>query len=110
MPRLTIAFAPLMLLLCLDAAPALADPAATIVIRDRQFVPREITVPANTKVELIVKNEQTVPAEFESNSLHREKVVMPGAQISVFVGPLAPGRYDFFDDYNRSATGVLVAQ
>jgi len=28
----------------------------------------------------------------------------------VFVGPLAPGRYDFFDDYHQATTGVLVAQ
>jgi len=92
-------------------APVLADdPPVTIAIRDHQFVPSEVRVPANTKVELIIRNEQTTPAEFESTSLHREKVVPPGTAASVFVGPLKPGRYEFFDDFNTATRGVLVAQ
>lgn len=99
------------LLLVFTALPALAaDPALTIAIRDHQFVPAQITVPANVKVELTVRNDQNVPAEFESNSLHREKVVPAGASTSVFVGPLQPGRYEFFDDFNPSTRGFLVVQ
>lgn len=97
--------------LVLVALPALAqDAKPTLAIRDRQFVPAELTIPAGAKVELIVRNEQQVPAEFESNSLHREKIVPPGGQISVFVGPLTPGRYEFFDDFNQAARGFLVAK
>jgi hypothetical protein len=86
------------------------DPPVTIAIRDHQFVPSEVRVPANTKVELIIRNEQTTPAEFESASLHREKVVAPGSAASVFIGPLKPGRYEFFDDFNTATRGVLVVQ
>jgi len=93
------------------AAPARADdPAVTIAIKDHQFVPSEVQIRANTKVELIIRNEQTTPAEFESTSLHREKVVAPGKAASVFVGPLKPGRYDFFDDFHPATRGVLVVQ
>ena len=93
------------------ALPALADPGpVTIAIRDHQFVPAEVSVPANAKVELTVRNEQATPAEFESNSLHREKVVPPGGAISVFIGPLSPGRYEFFDDFNPATRGFIVAQ
>ena len=93
------------------AAPAFADePAVTIAIRDHQFVPSEVQIRANAKVELIIRNEQTTPAEFESTSLHREKVVAPGKAASVFVGPLKPGRYDFFDDFHPATRGVLVVQ
>jgi hypothetical protein len=81
-----------------------------LTIRNHQFVPPELTIPANTKVELLVRNEQQVPAEFESNALHREKIVPPGGQISVFVGPLSPGRYEFFDDFNQATRGVLVVK
>ena len=67
-------------------------------------------VPAGVKVELIIKNEQAVNAEFESTVLHREKIIQAGGQISVFVGPLDPGTYEFFDDFNRATRGRLVAK
>jgi hypothetical protein len=73
-------------------------------------VPAEVPVPAGVKVELVLRNEQTVPAEFESTSLHREKVVAPGATASIFIGPLKPGRYDFFDDFHPATRGVVVVQ
>src|SRR6266581_1464835 len=99
------------LLLLIFAAPAFAqEPKVTIAIRDHQFVPPEVPVPAGTKAELIIRNEQTTPAEFESTSLHREKVVPPGAAISVFVGPLNPGRYEFVDDFHPATRGVIVVQ
>ena len=82
----------------------------TIAVRDHQFVPAEVPVPAGVKAELIIRNEQTIPAEFESKSLHREKVVAPGASVSIFVGPLSPGRYEFFDDFHPATRGVVVVQ
>ena len=93
------------------AGPALAqEPTVTITIKDHQFVPSEVPIPAGVRVELSIRNEQVTPAEFESTSLHREKVVPPGSSASVFVGPLQPGRYEFFDDFNTATRGVLVAQ
>jgi len=59
---------------------------------------------------LTIRNEQATPAEFESTSLHREKVVAPGSSASVFVGPLQPGRYEFFDDFHPASRGVLVVR
>lgn len=97
------------LLIC--ATPALAQaPTVTVVIRDHQFVPVEVPVPAGAKVELTIRNEQTTPAEFESTSLHREKVVTPGGTSSVFIGPLSPGRYEFFDDFHPATRGFVVAR
>jgi RPA family protein len=61
-------------------------------------------------VELLVSNKQATPAEFESTSLHREKVVPPGGTVSVYVGPLDPGQYDFFDDFNAQTRGMLVVK
>jgi hypothetical protein len=51
-----------------------------------------------------------VTAEFESSSLHREKIVNPGSQIAVFVGPLDPGSYEFFDDFHGETRGHLIAK
>jgi cupredoxin-like protein len=96
-------------LLLVFATPALAEP-ITIAVRDHQFVPAEVPVPAGAKVELIIKNEQAVNAEFESTVLHREKIVPAGGQTSVFVGPLDPGTYEFFDDFNRPTQGRLIVK
>jgi hypothetical protein len=91
--------------------PSLADPGpVTITIRDHAFIPAEVKIPSNAKVELNVRNEQSTPAEFESASLHREKVVAPGSAISVFVGPLSPGRYEFFDDFHPATRGFIVVE
>jgi hypothetical protein len=98
-------------LLIVCAAPVFAQQApTTIVVRDYQFVPAEVAVAAGVKAELIIRNEQTTPAEFESTSLHREKVVAPGAAVSVFVGPLSPGRYEFFDDFHPATRGSVVVR
>jgi plastocyanin len=88
-----------------------ADPApVSIAIRDHQFVPAEIAVPAGAKVELQIRNEQATAAEFESNSLRREKVVPPGGTVSVYIGPLNPGRYEFFDDFHPATRGFVVVK
>jgi len=93
------------------AVPAFGEePAITITLRDHQFVPSEVAVPPGVKVKLIVRNEQTTAAEFESTSLHREKVVKPGGEIEVFVGPLDPGSYEFFDDFHGATRGHLVVK
>ena len=95
----------------LVAAPALADdPVVAISLKDHQFVPSEVPIPAGVKVKLLVKNEQQVTAEFESNSLHREKIVNAGGEITVYVGPLDPGSYEFFDDFHGATRGHLVVK
>jgi plastocyanin len=92
-------------------APALADdPTVNIDLKDHQFAPNEVPVPAGVKVKLLVKNDQTVTAEFESNSLHREKIVEPGNTITVYVGPLDAGSYEFFDDFHNTTRGHLIAR
>lgn len=93
------------------AGPALADPPNfAITLKNNQFVPNEVQVPAGVKVELVVKNDNATPSEFESTQLHREKVVTPGETITVFVGPLDPGSYEFFDDFHPQTRGHLIAK
>jgi len=80
----------------------------TIEIKNHRFEPAELRVPANTKVKLIVKNLDPTPEEFESYELNREKVILGGRSGIVFVGPLKPGSYPFFGDFNQdTAQGVL---
>ena len=90
--------------------PARADDYG-LTIRDHKFEPAEITIPADTKVKLIVKNADPSAEEFESTDLNREKVVAADGQITVFIGPLPKGRYEFFGDFHPdSARGHIVVQ
>ena len=95
--------------LWLASAAALAEvPTYTLEIRDHLFYPAELSIPADTKVRLLVINRDPTPEEFESYELNREKVIMGGAQAVIFVGPLPPGRYPFFGEFNpKTAQGVL---
>ena len=93
------------------AAPALADdPSVSIMLKNNQFVPSEVQVPAGVKVKLIVRNDNPTASEFESTQFHREKVVPAGQEITVFVGPLDPGSYEFFDDFHPETRGHLVVK
>ena len=94
------------------AAPIAAQEASyTLIIKDHRFQPTDIELPAGQKIALLVKNADSTPEEFESTELRREKVVLSGDQITVYIGPLRPGRYEFFDDFNpATARGHIVAK
>jgi len=109
MPRLGL----LVLALIFEhATSAMAQDAPyTLILKDHKFQPTEIEIPADKKIMLIVKNQDPTPEEFESIELRREKVVPGGEQITVYVGPLKPGRYEFFGDFNpATARGHIVAK
>jgi hypothetical protein len=83
-------------------------PTFTIEIRDHLFYPSQLIIPANTKVKLIVINRDATPEEFESYELNREKVIMGGAKAIIFIGPLMPGDYPFFGEFNpKTAQGMI---
>jgi len=87
------------------------DPSFPLTIREHRFEPAELQVPAGVKVRLIVRNADATVEEFESYSLHREKVVPGGGEITVLIGPLSPGTYDFFGDFNpQTAQGRIVVK
>ncbi len=86
-------------------------PTFVITIKDHRFEPSELVVPARTKIKLVVRNLDRTPEEFESVSLRREKVIPGGGEGIVYIGPLAPGRYDMFGDFNaKTAQGFITAK
>lgn len=86
-------------------------PELTLVIRDHRFQPAELHVPAGQKIKLVVHNQDSTPEEFESYELNREKVIAPDSKAHIFVGPLTPGRYPFFGDFNpKTARGAIIAE
>jgi hypothetical protein len=93
------------------SAVAQQESSFTLTIKDHRFSPSELEIPANTKVALVVKNLDPTPEEFESIELRREKVVAGGQEITIFIGPLKPGRYEFFGDFNpKTARGHIVVK
>jgi hypothetical protein len=102
-------------LFLLLAAPVVAwsadMPEFHLTIKDHRFEPAQLTVPANTKFKLLVKNADSMPSEFESNELNREKIVLPNRTVTVFIGPLEKGSYKFFDDFHQdTGQGVLIVE
>ena len=97
--------------LCVCPQPsAYAMDVFTLALTDHQFVPTELQVPANERFSIEVENRDPTPAEFESNELHIEKIVIGGGKITVSAGPLKPGTYVFFDDYRPDTTkGTITA-
>lgn len=109
--RFVVSLAALFLACAFGAARADEPASFALTVRGHQFEPAELTVPAGQKIELKVTNADSTPEEFESTDFRREKVVPAGATISVFVGPLRPGSYEFFGDFHpKTARGRVVAR
>jgi len=88
-----------------------AAPIFEIEIRDHLFSPAELTVPAGKKIKLVVYNRDVTPEEFESYELNREKVIMGSSKAVIFIGPLKPGEYPFFGEFNpKTAQGKVIAE
>jgi plastocyanin len=84
--------------------------AVQISVKDHRFEPAEIKAPAGKPFTLRVKNLDATPMEFESQALRVEKVIAGNGEATINVRAQKAGRYDFFDDFNRKAHGVLVVE
>jgi hypothetical protein len=81
-----------------------------ISVKDHHFQPSQISAPANRPISIRVKNLDSAPMEFESTSLRVEKVIAAGSEGVVNVRALAPGHYEFFDDFHQQTRGTLIVQ
>jgi plastocyanin len=87
------------------------DAGYKLVINDHRFQPAELTIPSGTKIKLTVKNQDATPEEFDSHPLNREKVIAGRSTATIYIGPLAPGRYTFTGEFHSdTAQGVIIAQ
>ncbi len=91
--------------------PATADTKRYVItLKNHEFTPMELTVPASQKFELTVKNDDQQPFEFESSQLKREKIVQPNESIIIKFNELKPGTYKYVDDFNESAFGYITVK
>ena len=101
-----------LLILCSGIyCPAFADEVVyQLKISNHLFYPDSIEVPAGVRFKLLIDNQDATPEEFESFELNREKVIMGQTKTSVFIGPLKPGTYPFFGEFNpKTAQGKIIA-
>ena len=104
-------FGLLVALYLIAASAGAGTPVFEIEIRDHLFFPAELTIPAGKKIKLIVYNRDPTPEEFESYELNREKVIMGSSKATIFIGPLKPGEYPFFGEFNpKTAQGKVIAK
>lgn len=86
-------------------------PVFEIIIKDHLFYPSEFEIPSGIKIKLVIINQDNTSEEFESYELNREKIVMGNSKAVVFIGPLEPGVYPFFGEFNvKTAQGVILVK
>ena len=100
------------LVLGLGVIPAAAEdmPTFSIEMKDGAITPARIRVPANRPFKLEITNAGTTPAEFESLTLFKEKVLPADSASSMVFRRLAAGEYEFFDDFHPGSKMLLVAE
>lgn len=82
-----------------------------LTLKNNQFSPKVLTIPAGQKIKITIKNQDATPAEFESSDMNREKIVGANSEIIVFIGPLDAGSYGYFDDFHHdTTTGTIIAK
>lgn len=97
--------------LFINSSALAAEPSPLMLaIHDNRFEPEQLTLPTGIKLKLLIRNLDTNPIEFESFDLSREVIVPGRGEVTIYVGPLEPGSYQFFNDFNHEMRGSIVAK
>ncbi len=86
------------------------DSVLEIRVQNGRFQPADLIVKANKSFKFRITNADKSPIEFESFSLNREREVAPGQTVTVYLPALAPGTYEFYDDFHKSNKGTITAK
>ena len=98
-------------LLASSAVLGAEDTSFELLLKEHQFAPAVLTIPAEKRIKLTIKNLDSTPAEFESKDFKAEKIIPAGGAVSVYIGPLKAGEYSFFDEFHADQTrGTLIAK
>lgn len=82
-----------------------------LTIKNHQFHPNPLIVPAAQRQLVLIDNQDESAEEFESDSLHREKLLPAKTVTRLFIGPLKPGTYEYFGDFHPELSkGQIRAQ
>jgi len=87
------------------------DAGYVLTLKNHRFEPATIEIPVNKKIRLVIKNLDASAEEFDSDDLHREKVIPAGREGVVYIGPLDPGTYKFKGEFNAAtAVGSVIVK
>jgi hypothetical protein len=86
------------------------DAVLSVSVKNHHFQPQQLTARANVLISIRVKNLDSGRMEFESTNPSIEKVIEGNSEAVIKLGPLAPGRYEFYDDFDQKSTMVLIVR
>lgn len=86
------------------------DAVLSVSVKNHHFQPQQLTARANVPISIRVKNLDSGRKEFESTNPSIEKVIEGNSEAVIKLGPLAPGRYEFYDDFDQKSTMVLIVR
>ncbi len=86
------------------------DPSFTLTRQGGHFSPSPLVVPIHLKIRLVVDNQDQDAMEFESESLSWEIVIPPHHSTVLYLNPLEPGRYGYFNDNDPQQKGIIEAR
>lgn len=110
-PNVVLALSLVLLLLVITTPVIAKTKEFYLTLENHIFTPSVLTIPANEKVKLIIENKDDVAEEFDSFDLNREKVIFADKKVTIYIGPLIPGRYEYFGEFHpNSARGVIVVE
>jgi plastocyanin len=90
---------------------ALAEETYNVSFINNRIEPAELNVPAGQAFELVVKNADATPEEFESHDLDLEKLIPSGQEVTFSIEALEPGRYAIFGEFHQAtAQGAIVVE
>ena len=84
-----------------------------ITFKNGVVTPSELHVPAGLVLKITVINDGDRVAEFDSKSLHVERVLGPHTRAVITLRKLAPGTYAFAEEFSGdidTAKGVIIAE
>lgn len=97
--------------LSVHVAIAADKPVFELAIKNHQFEPATLKVPAGKPFTLNVHNQDATPEEFESHDFKREKIIAGNSRAIIHVGALKKGTHTFFGEFNpKTAQGKIIAE
>jgi hypothetical protein len=107
----TLTIAAVCVAAALPLSGAQAQQATEIAVTyDGQFQPTELRAPSGKPIVVKVKNNGAKAMEFESKTLKAEKVIPAKGEAVINIRAQKAGRYEFFDEFNEKARGVLIIE
>lgn len=79
-----------------------------LTLENHVFTPKEIVIPANEKVKIIIHNKDNVAEEFDSFDLNRERVIFAGKKQPFTWDPYPPGNMNILVNFILTLLEALL--